>query len=140
MTDGDYRRLLRLRTGLRWFLHWSDEQARRAGLTGPQHQLLLAIRGHDDPNGPTIGDVAGYLALKHHSAVGLVDRADAAGLVVRHPDARDHRAVRLRLTPNGRKALAALSAAHLEELARLVPEIQSMWSDLDARAGDGAGS
>ena len=29
-----------------------------AGLTSAQHQLLLAIRGHGDPHGPTIGEVA----------------------------------------------------------------------------------
>ena len=72
--DADYRRLLEFRTGLRRFLHWSEEQARAAGVTPAQHQLLLAIRGHDGA-GPTIGDVADYLLLRHHSAVGLVDRA-----------------------------------------------------------------
>jgi len=42
---------------------------------------LLAIRGHGDPRGPTIGEVADYLLLRHRSTVGLVDRADIAGLV-----------------------------------------------------------
>jgi hypothetical protein len=61
-TNEDYRRLLELRTGLRRFLRWSEQHAEAAGLTPSQHQLLLAIRGHDDPRGPTVGDVAGYLA------------------------------------------------------------------------------
>ena len=82
-TDEDYRRLLELRTGLRRFLRWSEQHAEAAGLTPAQHQLLLAIRGHDDPRGPTVGDVAGYLMLRHHSAVGLVDRAEKAGLITR---------------------------------------------------------
>ena len=60
LADADYRRLLQFRTGLRRFLHWSEEQAERAGLTAAQHQLLLAVRGHDGHQGPTIGDVAGY--------------------------------------------------------------------------------
>src|SRR5919108_1411108 len=94
----DYQALLQLRTGLRRFLRWSERQAAGAGLTPAQHQLLLAIRGHPDPKGPTIGDVARYLLLRHHSAVGLVDRAESAGLVVRGPDPTNHSMVRLRLT------------------------------------------
>ena len=55
------------------------DQARAAGLTPAQHQLLLAVRGHDGD--PTIGDVAEHLMLRHHSAVELVDRAERAGLL-----------------------------------------------------------
>src|SRR5579884_1551505 len=79
LSDADYRRLLQLRTRLRGFLHWSEAQAKAGGLTPAQHQLLLAVRGHDDPRGPTMGDIADYLYLRPHSAVGLVDRADQAG-------------------------------------------------------------
>jgi DNA-binding MarR family transcriptional regulator len=75
----DYERLLAFRTGLRRFLRWSGQQAQAAGLTPVQHQLELAIRGHPDPGGPTVGDVAGYLLVRHHSAVELIDRAEAAG-------------------------------------------------------------
>src|SRR5690349_1571259 len=76
--DDDYRRLLELRSGLRRFLRWSEQAAQSAGLTPAQHQLLLAVRGHDDPRGPTVGDVAEHLLLRHHSAVGLIDRAETA--------------------------------------------------------------
>ena len=93
-----YERLLRFRTGLRRFLRWSAEQAAAAGLTSAQHQLLLAIRGHPDAAGPTVSDVARWLLLRHHSTVELVDRAQAAGPVQRHPDADDSRVVRLGLT------------------------------------------
>jgi DNA-binding MarR family transcriptional regulator len=81
LDTADFERLLQLRTGLRRFLRWSEAQARAAGVTPAQHQLLLAVRGHPDPDGPTIGEVADYLVLRHHSAVGLVDRAVTAGLV-----------------------------------------------------------
>src|SRR5919197_5622887 len=120
----EYERLLTFRTGLRRFLRWSAEQATAAGLTPARHQLLLAIRGHRDPTGPTIGDVAGYLLIRHHSAVELVDRAVAAGLVERRQDADDSRAVRLRLTADGDRRLALLTAVHLEELERLAPPPQ----------------
>jgi DNA-binding MarR family transcriptional regulator len=109
--------LLRFRDGLRRFMRWSEEQARSAGLTPAQHQLMLAIRGRGGD--PTIGDLASHLLLKHHSTVELVDRAERAGLVRRHTDPDDHRVVRLRLTAKGERRLANLSAAHLAELNRL---------------------
>jgi DNA-binding MarR family transcriptional regulator len=119
VTDADYQRLLAFRTELRRFLHWSEDRAREAGLTPAQHQLLLAIRGHAGSGDPTVGDVAESLLLRHHSAVGLVDRAADAGLVRRRPDADDQRVVRLRLTARASRKLATLSEQHLEELQRL---------------------
>jgi DNA-binding MarR family transcriptional regulator len=130
-TDEDYRRLLQLRTGLRRFLRWSESQAQAAGLTPAQHQLLLAIRGHPDPRGPTLGDAAAYLQLRHHSAVGLVDRAEAAGLLTRRQDPDNLSIVRLRLTDEGAAQLEALSELHLEELAHLAPTMQALWEALE---------
>jgi DNA-binding MarR family transcriptional regulator len=130
LTNAEYQRLLAFRTGLRRFLHWSEQQAKVAGLTAAQHQLLLAVRGADDPRGPTVGDVAESLLLRHHSAVGLVDRAEKSGLVTRHVDERDQRVVRLHLTPLGARRLRQLSEIHLEELARLAPRFRALWADL----------
>jgi DNA-binding MarR family transcriptional regulator len=131
--DEAYERLLALRTGLRRFQRWSEQQAADAGLTPAHHQLLLAIRGHPDPRGPTIGEAADYLLLRHHSTVGLVDRADAAGLVTRERDAEDHRAVRLHLTTEGAERLEALSALHLQEIERLSLDVAASWEGLRPR-------
>lgn len=130
ISDAAYGRLLSLRTALRHFERWSEQQARSAGLTPAQHQLLLAIKGHGDERGPTIGEVADYLLLRHHSAVGLIDRADAAGLVRRHRDPDDHRVVRLRLTRTGTRRIEQLSTLHLEELRRLGPQLASLTRGL----------
>jgi DNA-binding MarR family transcriptional regulator len=119
LSDAQYQELLAVRTALRRFLRWSEEQARAEGLTPAQHQLLLAVRGHDDRRGPTIGEVAEALLVRHHSAVELVDRAAAAGLVRRVADRDDDRVVRLRLTESGARRLRRLSALHLRELRRL---------------------
>jgi DNA-binding MarR family transcriptional regulator len=130
LRDADYEDLLILRTGLRRFLRWSEQQAEGAGLTPAQHQLLLAVRGHSDPRGPAVGEVADYLLLRHHSAVGLVDRAVSAGLLTRERDPEDHRVVRLQLTKEGNQKLETLSALHLEELHRLVLKLPSAWRGL----------
>jgi DNA-binding MarR family transcriptional regulator len=136
LTDRDYQRLLELRTGLRRFLRWSEEQARAADLTPVQHQLLLAVRGHHDDRGPTIGELAAYLVLRHHSVVGLVDRASSAGLVVRAPDTQRPGTVRVKLTRFGTERLEALSELHLEELSRLAPTMEALWHALGQSRDD----
>ena len=128
LDDEDYQRLLAFRDGLRRFLHWSEREAKAVGLTGQQHQLLLAVRGH--AGAPSIGDVAAHLLLRHHSVVEQVDRAVEAGLLRREEDPDDQRVVRLRLTENGDATLAALSSAHLEELSRLRTRYSSLWKEL----------
>jgi uncharacterized protein YeaO (DUF488 family)/DNA-binding MarR family transcriptional regulator len=128
LSDAVYARLLTLRTGLRHFQRWSEQQARAAGLTPAQHQLLLAVRGHTDLRGPTVGEVADYLLLRHHSVVGLIDRAEEAGLIQRLRDPTDHRVVRLQLTDEGAERLEGLSAQHLEELERLATQLP--WEGL----------
>lgn len=105
-------------------------------MTPAQYQLLLAIRGHDDPRGPTIGDVAGYLLLRHHSAVGLIKRAEAAGLVHRTIDSDDLRVVRLDLTEAGAQALERLAAQGVEELSRLARALQPMLKGIDDESGE----
>jgi DNA-binding MarR family transcriptional regulator len=128
VTDADYVTLLQFRNGLRRFLHWSEGEAKAAGLTGAQYQLLLAIRGHAGQ--PSVGDVAGHLMLRHHSAVELVDRAERSGLVARVVDSADQRVVRLALTDAGEAKLAELAATHLEQLSRLRPSFESLWKHL----------
>lgn len=130
VSDRDYARLLAVRTGLRQFERWSAEQAAAHGVTASQHQLLLAVRGHEEVQGPTIGQVSEYLLIRHHSAVELADRTERAGLIERVRDAEDHRAVRLLLSAEGERILAALTGAHLEELTRLTALFQSLIGTL----------
>ncbi len=119
LTDEQFARILEFRVALRRFGRFSEEQAGRLEMTAAQHQLLLAVRGHGDPLGPTIADVARYLLIRHHSAVGLVDRTQELGLLERRRDAGDQRLVRLVLTPLGHDRVNALAQAHLEELREL---------------------
>jgi DNA-binding MarR family transcriptional regulator len=130
LEDADYQRLLELRTSLRQFLRWSEQQAEAVGLKPTHHQLLLAIRGHDDPRGPTIGEVADYLLLRHHSVVELTQRVGALGLIRRVNDPDDGRVVRLALTAKGSTTLEQLSGLHLEELSQLADAFRLLLPDL----------
>ena len=140
LREGDYARLLALRNDLRRFLRWSEERARAVGLTPAQHQLLLAVRGHENPAGPTIGEIADHLLLRHQSAVGLVDRAEAEGLVERVRSGEDHRVVRVALSARGAELLSALSALHAEELRRLAGRMGALAAGLEAPRRDHGGT
>ena len=70
--------------------------------------------------------------MRHHSAVELIDRAVAAGLVIRQADSEDARTVRIVLTNAGRERLERLAASHLEELDRLTSRLHTLWAGLDA--------
>jgi DNA-binding MarR family transcriptional regulator len=130
----DYQALARFRRALREFLHFSEQAARAAGMTPAQHQLLLAVKGTESGQPPTIGDVADSLKLRHHSAVELVDRAVAAGLVIRTADPDDARVQRLVLTAHGEDQLARLSTAHRKELLRFKEEMSVLG--IDAVSGE----
>jgi DNA-binding MarR family transcriptional regulator len=136
LTRQDFERLLEFRVTLRRFQRWSEDQAQAAGLTHVQHQLLVAIKGHHESRPPTVGDLAGYLMLRPHSTVELVDRAEAAGLVERTPDADDGRVVRVRLTGTGDRILNKLTRAHLEQLHELATVLDELVAKHDeARRG-----
>lgn len=111
---------------LRRFLRWSEDQAAAVGLTPAQHQLLVAIKGHPGPEPPAIRELADYLLLQSHSAVGLVDRAEAAGVVRRQQDEQDARVVRVRLTEKGDRLVENLTAAHLAELYNLAESLNNL--------------
>jgi len=118
LTCRDYRALAEFRSALRRFLRFSEEAARGEGLSPNQHQLLLAVRGWPDDGSPTIGGLAAALALRHHSTVELVGRAEEAGLVVLHRDPDDRRRQLVAVTASGNAKLARLSALHRDELRR----------------------
>ena len=132
LTDEQFGRILEFRVALRRFGRFSEEQAANLDMTAAQHQLLLAIRGHGDPSGPTIADVARALLIRHHSAVGLVDRTQDLGLLERRRDEEDHRLVRLHLTPLGHERVNALALAHLKELQELAEVLGALLAAGDA--------
>src|SRR5690349_14335871 len=123
MDDADYRALAEFRYQIRQFLHFSEEAARSEGLEPQQHQILLGVRGLGDGHGPTIGELADYLMVKHHSAVGLVDRLVQHGLVQRVHEDSDRRKVRVQLTAEGEAKLRRLSTAHRHELRNFGPRL-----------------
>lgn len=125
--DEDYAQLAALRSGVRTYLAWAEHQAREHDMTPAQVQLGLAIRAHPDPAGPTMTELAETLLLRHHSVVGLVDRAAAADLVQRTRDTEQATRVHVTLTALGAERLEELSRLHLQWLAEHGQPIGEVW-------------
>ncbi|MHB8574169.1 MAG: MarR family winged helix-turn-helix transcriptional regulator [Dehalococcoidia bacterium] len=119
LTKADFEALARFRYGLRLYFRFSERAVRTIGLTPQQYQLLLAIKGFPDREWATMSEVAERLQCSHNSAVGLVDRTEANGMVRRSPHPKDRRSVQVFLTDRGEEVIAQLVALHREELDRL---------------------
>jgi DNA-binding MarR family transcriptional regulator len=120
----DYERLAAFRYVLRRFLSFSEAAARDIGLAAQQYQALLAVMGYPGRQAITINELAQQLLIKHNSAVGLVNRLEAEGLVRRQSAVGDRRKVDILLTPKGTRAFERLAATHHAELARIGPELR----------------
>jgi DNA-binding MarR family transcriptional regulator len=67
--------------------------------------------------------LAERLLIRHHSAVGLLDRLEEHGYVERARSEEDRRQVRVRLTRTGADKLHRLSRQHREELRQSGPAL-----------------
>lgn len=134
LAPADYERLAEFRYLLRRFLVFSEDAAEAAGLTAQQHQALLAIKGHPGAKPFTTGTLAERLAIRPHSAVGLIDRLAAKGLIRRKAASSDRRQVLIELTAKAETLLRVLTVAHRDELTRLAPLLRSLLKHFDTNA------
>lgn len=125
LAQSDYETLAEFRFTLREFLHFSEEAAHEAGLSPQQHQALLAIKGFSRREVMTVGELARKLRVKHHSAVGLIDRLEKEGMVERHTANDDRRKVIITVTKRGLQVLEHLSSVHKSELRRIGPTFRA---------------
>jgi DNA-binding MarR family transcriptional regulator len=130
LIKSQYETLAAFRYALRQFIRFSEQAAQTAGITAQQHQALLAIKGFPGRESVTVGELAERLQLRHHSAVGLVDRLVAEKLVARAPSAEDRRQVFVQLTSCGERVLEKLSSAHSKQLKRIGPELNLLLNRL----------
>lgn len=119
----NYEALARFRYELRKFQAFSKTAANKTGLTPQQHQALLSIRGFSSRDPVSVGDLAEFLLIRHHTAVELIDRMTKLGLLSRIVDETDGRRVLVKLTKEGERRLRELSKIHLEELRAIGPTL-----------------
>ena len=116
LSKADFEILAGFRYRLRRFLRFSEEVTRRHGVTPLQYQLMLQIRGFPGRDWATVAELAERLQAKHHGAVALISRCEAAGLVTRNASTVDQRRVEVHLTPAGRQCVDRLARLHRDEL------------------------
>ncbi|HZO87789.1 MAG TPA: MarR family winged helix-turn-helix transcriptional regulator [Chthonomonadaceae bacterium] len=134
ISKADYEVLAAFRYALRQFLHASEQRAQAVGLTNQQFLTLLAIKGFPGRDYVTMGELAERLQIRHHSAVGLVDRLTALGAVVRQPAPADRRQVYVMLTPRGEEMLEKLVQANRRQLRHIEPQLNLLLELLTADA------
>jgi DNA-binding MarR family transcriptional regulator len=152
ISSAEFRALAELRYRIRLFQRDGDAAARLAGLEPQQYLMLLAIRGLPPEIPAKIQTFADRLALKHHSAVELVDRLEQRGYVRRTRSREDRRQVLVSLLPRGEKVLERVVQQRIGELRaigrELVHAIEALlrdgrtWRGRDQRgkSGERAGS
>jgi DNA-binding MarR family transcriptional regulator len=84
-----------------------------------QLRVLAILRDRE----PKMAELASHLGLERSSVSGLIDRAAGRGLVRRDTSSDDGRAVRVSLTPDGRR-LAALLTGEVADL--ITPMIRKL--------------
>jgi DNA-binding MarR family transcriptional regulator len=130
LIKSQYETLAGFRYALRRFMRFSEEAAQSVGVTAQQYQALLAIKGFPARDRVTVGELAERLQLRHHSAVGLVDRLVTEKLVVRVPSTKDHRQVLIEVTSRGENVVQKIASVHRQQLKRIGPEIRELLEQL----------
>lgn len=91
----------------------------QVGLHPGQEALLMELWDHD---GRTQADLAESLGVEPPTVTKMLQRMEHGDLVDRRPDATDRRAIRVYLTPKGR---------------RLKGKVDKLWSELETRTVEG---
>jgi DNA-binding MarR family transcriptional regulator len=91
----------------------------QVGLHPGQEALLMELWDHD---GRTQADLAESLWVEPPTVTKMLQRMEHADLVDRRPDATDRRAIRVFLTPKGR---------------RLKGKVEKLWAELEERTLEG---
>jgi DNA-binding MarR family transcriptional regulator len=92
-----------------------DYFGRKAGITGPQYTLLMAVMQLDDGEGVPLRDVAAHLRVTRAFVTLESGRLIRAGILAKRANPHD-----------GRSSLLSLSVKGRRLIDRLVPEVRSV--------------
>lgn len=121
LSEIEYEALANLRYRIRKFRQFSAKAADKLGLTGQQHQALLAIKGLGIGGRMTLSDLADKLFLTPADAAELAASLQEAGHV--SIDLRQKRRPAVMLTAQAEELLRRLTPAHLYEIREMAPEL-----------------
>ena len=98
------------------------------GTTLPRFDLMAQL--DRAPHGLRMSELSGRLMVTGGNVTGLTDSLEKEGLVAREPDGEDRRALRVKLTREGRRVFRAMAAEH----ERWIVEMFEGLSARNARA------
>src|SRR5262249_25089366 len=127
LTKEDYYALAAFRYAIRRFLRFSENNSRAEGITPQQYQILLMIKGMNDRGWVTVSEIAEFLQVLHHSAVGLCKRAEQIGLVTPTTQEKERQKVCNNSTKGGKKILADIEKKTRFELERFREDIPRLF-------------
>jgi len=109
-----------------------DDALRPVGLTSGQFSLLMSL---NQPQAPSVGAVAGLLAMDRTTLTANLKPLERSGLVKSSVDPGDRRSRRLSLTPAGRSVLKAAVPIWRRTQARAEKQVSSATDANTLRAG-----
>jgi DNA-binding MarR family transcriptional regulator len=108
----------------------ADARLRQSGLSFPAYKLMRSLEHSDQ----SMREVSEILHVSPRTVTDMIDGLEARGLVARGPHPADRRVTLLRLTPDGRRQLAAAAAlaeeSHRAAISGLSPQHQQTLRDL----------
>jgi DNA-binding MarR family transcriptional regulator len=108
----------------------ADASLREYGLSLPAYKLMRALENSDQ----SMREVSEILHVSPRTVTDMIDGLEGRGLVARGPHPADRRITLLRLTPDGRRQLAAAAAlaerSHRAAMSALSPPDQQTLRDL----------
>jgi DNA-binding MarR family transcriptional regulator len=115
----EFEALSHFRYQLRRFLRFSEQAARKNGVTPLQYLLLLHIKGFPGRDWATVGELAERLQAQHHGVVALISRCEKLGWIKRKQGRTDRREVEISLSASGERMVARMAQLHRDELLNL---------------------
>ena len=100
------------------------------GVTLPQYRMLVVLDGRTS----SLTELAAHLDVAPSTAVRMVDRLEAAGLVDRTVNPADRRETRLSLTTAGRRTVRTVTARRRRDLRSVLERIPVAERDAVAHA------
>jgi DNA-binding MarR family transcriptional regulator len=121
----DYRTVGLWRVALRDFIHFSNKDMKRLGITLLQYQVLLEIVSCvESKKDMTVGLLAIRLHMRHNSVVVLINQLVRKGHVRRVPSPHDRRSMLLQLTTKGKRTLDKLVHGHSKVISGFLPTLR----------------
>lgn len=131
LSKHEFERVADFRYSLRRLLRLTELEAAKLGITPQHYQLMLAVKGFPGRDWANITELAERLQVRHNAVIGLVNRAEARGLLERRHDQTpgDRRVVQVHVTPAGEDLLRQLTAVLRAERERVSAAVVELARD-----------